>query len=131
MPGTPFAPSIAGFHSHSLIVIVGILYLSMEEGREMMFLVRTEVRGGNVDHLARKIVNREIPPVLGNIVYVTPDGRTGYNLVEAESENQARDMFSQYQGYVDVVEIVPIESMGQFIERWKAQHGITSQTKAA
>lgn len=97
----------------------------------MMFLVRTEVRGGNVDQLARKIVNREIPPVQGNIVYVTCDGRTGYNLVEAANESQARDMFSQYQGYVDVVEVVPIESMGQFIERWKAQQGITSQTKAA
>jgi hypothetical protein len=103
----------------------------MEEYREMMYFVRTEVRGGNVDQLAQKIVNREIPPVRGNIVYVTKDGRTGYNLVEAESESQARGMFSQYQGYVDVVEVVPIESMGQFIERWKAQHGITGQAKAA
>lgn len=97
----------------------------------MMYLVRTEVRGANVDQLAQKIVNREIPPVQGNVVYVTRDGRVGFNLVEAESENQARQMFSQYQGYVDVVEVVPIESMGQFIERWKAQHGITGQARAA
>ena len=97
----------------------------------MMFLVKTEVRGGKVDELAGKIVNREIPSVHGNIVYVTRDGRTGYNLVEAESESQARDMFSQYQNYIDIVEIVPIESMGQYIERWKAQHGMTGQMKAA
>lgn len=97
----------------------------------MMYLVRTEVRGGNVDELARKIVNREIPPVQGNIVYVTRDGRSGYNLVEAGSENEARDMFSQYRNHVDVVEVVPIESMGQFIERWKAQHGMTGQRQAA
>lgn len=95
----------------------------------MMFLVKTQVRGDKVDELAQKIVNREIPPVHGNIVYVTMDGRTGYNLVDTGDEKQARDMFSSYAGYVDVVEVIRVESMGQFIERWKAQQGM--QQKAA
>ena len=62
MPGTPFAPFILDFQSHSLCrLAVGFLHLMMEEYREMMYFVRTEVRGGNVDQLAQKIVNREIP----------------------------------------------------------------------
>ncbi len=91
----------------------------------MMFLVRTQVRGGKVDELANKILNREIPSVSGNIVYVSKDGSTGFNLVDCNSESEARDMFSPYQGYVDVTEVVPIESMGQFLERYKAQHGLS------
>ena len=34
-------------------------------------------------------------------------------------------------GSLGLVEVIPIESMGQFIERWKAQHGITGGVKAA
>ncbi len=90
----------------------------------MLYLVKTQVRDGKIDELAGKIINREIPSVSGNIVYVTPDGAMGYNLVDTGSESAARDMFSPYDGYVDVVDVVPIESMGQFIERYKAQHGM-------
>ncbi len=97
----------------------------------MMYLVKTEVRGGKVDELAQKIVDREIPPVNGNIVYVTRDGRFGYNLVDTRDESEARRMFSPYSSYVDVLEVIPIESMGQFIERWKAEHGLVGQRKAA
>ncbi len=97
----------------------------------MMFLVKTEVRGGKVDELAEKIINREIPSVNGNIVYVTKDGRIGYNLVDTGSESDARKMFSPYSSYVDVQEVVSIEPMGQFIERYKAQHGISGARKAA
>ncbi len=96
----------------------------------MMYLVKTKVRQGKVDELAQKIVNREIPSVHGNIVYVTRDGHIGYNLVDTGSENQARDMFSAYSNYVDVVEVIPVEPMGQFIERWKAEHGMMAKKVA-
>ncbi len=94
----------------------------------MMFFVKTEVRPDKVDELARKIVNREITPVDGNLVYVSPDGRTGYNLVEARDEADVCRKFVPYDAYVILKEVVPVEPMGQFIERWKGQQGLTGKT---
>lgn len=90
----------------------------------MLFFVKTEVRPGKVDELARRIINREITPVEGNIVYVSQDGRIGFNVVEARDEADIRRKFSPYDGYVELREITPVESMGQFIEHWKGQHGL-------
>ena len=90
----------------------------------MRFFVKTEVRPGKVDELARKIVNREIPPVDGNIVWVSHDGRFGYNLVDARDEPDVCTKFQPYDAYIVLREVTAIESMGQFVERWKAQHSI-------
>lgn len=90
----------------------------------MMFFVKTEVRDGKVDELARKIINREITPVEGNFVYVSQDGRFGYNLVEARDEADVCRKFNPYDQYVELKEITPVESMGHFMERWKTQHGL-------
>lgn len=91
----------------------------------MLFFVKTEVRSGKIDELARKIINREITPVEGNIVYVSQDGRIGYNVVEAHDEADICRKFNPYDAYVELKEVTPIESMGQFIERWKGQHGLS------
>ena len=97
----------------------------------MLFFVKTEVRPGKVDELARKIVDREITPVEGNIVYVSHDGCIGYNLVEARDEADICRKFSPYDAYVELKEIVPVESMGQFMERWKGQHGLGGRAVGA
>lgn len=89
----------------------------------MHFFVKTEVRPGKVDELARKIMNREITPVDGNIVYVSKDGSAGYNIVEAKDEADVCRKFNPYDPYVELKEVTPIEPMGQFMERWKAQQG--------
>ena len=88
---------------------------------QQMYFVKTEVIPGKVDELARKIVRDEIPSVEGNVVYVTSDGRFGYNLIEGTSEDEVRHKFDQYRDYIIIREITPILPMGQFIERWKAQ----------
>lgn len=88
----------------------------------MMFFVKTEVTDGKVDELAQKIVEHAIPSVQGNIVFVSPDGRIGYNLVEAPSADAARQMFSPYRDYITIQEVTPILSMGHFVEQWKTRH---------
>ncbi|MBI2952692.1 MAG: hypothetical protein HYY30_00125 [Chloroflexi bacterium] len=90
--------------------------------------MKTQVREGKVDELARKILNKEITPVEGNLVYVSPDGKIGYNLVEARDEAEVCQKYNAYDPWVELKEVVPVESMGQFMERWKAQHGFKGQT---
>lgn len=89
----------------------------------MFFFVKTEVRDGKVDELARRIVNHEFTPVDGNLVYVSHDGRYGYNLVEARDEAEVCRKFNSYDQYVELKEVVPVESMGQFMERWTSRQG--------
>jgi len=97
-------------------------------GAQMLFFVKTEVRPGKVDELARKIIDKEITPVEGNIVYVSHDGRIGYNLVEGRDEGDVCQKFNPYDPYVELKEVTPVESMGQFMERWKGQHGLRGPT---
>ena len=85
----------------------------------MMYVVKTEVTAGRVNELAQKIINHEIPSVEGNIVFVSTDGRFGYNLVEGASEEQVRQKFAPYHDYITLKEVTPVISMGQFLERWK------------
>ncbi len=89
-----------------------------------MFFVKTEVRQGKVEELARKIANKEITPVEGNIVYVSQDGRFGYNLVEARDEADVCRKFNPYDAYVELKEVTPIQSMGHFMERWVSRQGL-------
>ncbi len=93
----------------------------------MRFFVKTEVRPGKVDELTRKIANREVTPVEGSILYVSRDGRIGYNLVEASDEAGVRRKYAPYDAYFELREIAPVESMGRFLERWKGQHGFSGQ----
>ncbi len=102
-----------------------------KEARKLpLFFVKTEVEPGQVDLLARKIVNDEIPSVEGNLVWVTHDGRFGYNLVEARDEQHVREKFRPYDPYVRVHEVTPVISMGHFMERWKAEQGLTARRAA-
>ncbi|MCL5960678.1 MAG: hypothetical protein M1358_15470 [Chloroflexi bacterium] len=94
----------------------------------MLFFVKTEVRPGKADELARKKTNREIQPVEGNMVYVSSDGMTGYNIVEAKDEADVCRLFNPYDAYVILKEVAPVESMGQYLERWKGQHGLSGKT---
>ncbi len=93
----------------------------------MRFFVKTEMRPGKVDDLTRKIANREVIPVEGSILYVSRDGRVGYNLVEASDEAAVRRKYAPYDAYIELKEITPVESMGRFLEGWKAQHGFSGQ----
>ncbi len=90
----------------------------------MQFFVKTEVVDGKVDELAQRMVRREFKPIRGNLVFCSEDGRFGYNLIEADSLDEVRQQFQNYRGYITVLEITPVMSVGQFIERWKCAHGI-------
>ncbi|MBI2941505.1 MAG: hypothetical protein HYY04_13815 [Chloroflexi bacterium] len=86
------------------------------------FFVKTEVIGDRVDELTGKIARGEITGVEGNISFVSPDGRVGYDVVECRDEAHCRQKYSGYTGYLRITEISRIEPMGQFLERWKRQH---------
>lgn len=90
--------------------------------------MKTEVKSGKIDVLARKIANREVIPVDGSILHVSRDGRIGCNLVEARDEADARQRYALYDAYLDLKEIPLVESMGRVSEMWKAQHGFSGQT---
>lgn len=89
----------------------------------MLFLVKSEVSADKVDELTRKVINHEIKPVKGNLVYLTPDGRFGYDIVEADSESEVKQMYKQYSNYLKFHEITPIMSGGHFYDEWKMKHG--------
>ena len=88
------------------------------------FLVKTECAADKVDELTRKVANSEIPKIKGNLVFVSPDGRIGYDIIEAESEDEVRRTYQHLTQYCRIHEITPIVPMGQYIERWKCQHGL-------
>ncbi len=90
----------------------------------MLFLVKTEVMD-NVDELTGKIVRKEIAPVKGNLVFLTPDGKIGYDIVEADSESEVRSKYQQYSNYLKFDEITPIISADAFYEKWKQKQGGT------
>jgi len=95
----------------------------------MLFLVKTEVSPDKVDELTEKVITHEIKPVKGNLVYLTPDGRIGYDIVEAESEDEIRRMYKQYSNYLKFDEITPIVSAAHFYEQWKMKHGKMGGTR--
>ena len=87
----------------------------------MLFLVKTEVIG-SVDDLTSKIIRKEITPVKGNLVFLTPDGKFGYDIIEADSEAEVRNMYKQYSNHLKFHEITPIMSAEGFYEKWKQKH---------
>lgn len=88
----------------------------------MLFLVKSKAKPGMVDELTKKVVNKEIQPVKGNLVFLTPNGETGFDIVEADSESEIRSKYQQYSNYMDIVEITPIMSADAFYEKWQEQH---------
>lgn len=90
----------------------------------MYFFVKTECSRDKVDELTRKVANHEIKTPKGNISFVSPDGCFGFDIIECDSETECRQQYSDLvnQGYCRIIEMTPIEPMGQFIERWKQQH---------
>lgn len=88
----------------------------------MLFLVKSEVMGDKVDELTQKVINKEIQPVKGNLVFLTPDGKIGFDIVEADSESDIRSKYQQYSNYMRLVEITPIMSADAYYEKWQEQH---------
>ena len=89
----------------------------------MLYFVKNEVSSDKVDELTQKVINHQVKPVHGNLVYLTPDGRCGYDIVEADSEQEVRDMYKGYSDYLKILEVTPIMSAGHFYETWKQKHG--------
>ena len=56
----------------------------------MQFFVKTQVSDDKLDELTQKIMRKEIQPVKGNLVFLSPDGKIGYDIIEADSEQDAR-----------------------------------------
>lgn len=88
----------------------------------MQFLVKSEVISGKVDELTQKVINKEIQPVKGNLVFLTPDGKIGFDIVEADNESDVRQKYQQYSSYMNITEITPIMSADAFYEKWQEQH---------
>jgi hypothetical protein len=89
----------------------------------MLFLVKTEVAEDKVSELSEKVIRKDIKPVEGNLVFLTPDGKIGFDIVEANSESEVRSKYQQYSSYLKFHEITPIMAAGEFYEKWKEQHG--------
>ena len=87
----------------------------------MLFFVKTQVSGDKVNELTQKIINKEIAPVKGNLVFLSPDGKIGYDIVEADSESEVRSKYQTYGNYLQIVEIAPIISAGEFYARFQAK----------
>ncbi len=88
----------------------------------MFFFVKSELPRNKVDEFTRTLANGEIQGVEGNLSYVSPDGRFGYDIVECRDENECRQKYSHLAQYgLKIDEMRPIEPLGQFIEAWKRQ----------
>ena len=88
----------------------------------MYFFVKSEVPSDKVDEFTRKVANKEVQTVEGNLSYVTPDGCYGYDIVECRDENDCRQKYNALvQSGLTIIEMKPITPMGQFIEAWKHQ----------
>ncbi|HVC34279.1 MAG TPA: DUF3303 family protein [Chloroflexota bacterium] len=88
----------------------------------MLFFVKSEVDSGCLDELTRKVISGEIKKVRGNIVYLSPDGTTGYDIVEAEDEADLRSKYASYSQYMRLVEVSPIVPAHDFYDKWERQH---------
>lgn len=84
----------------------------------MLFFVKTECEPQTVEELTRKVVDGEIEKVRGNIVYLSPDGCTGYDLVEAKDDAEARAKYAPYSQYLRLVEVSPIVPAHRYYESW-------------
>ncbi|HLG51121.1 MAG: hypothetical protein IRY83_02165 [Chloroflexi bacterium] len=92
----------------------------------MLFFVKSECDRSTVDELTRKVINGEIQKVRGNIVYLSPDGCIGYDIVEARDESELRAKYAPYSGYLRLVEVSPILPAHEFYTRWEQQHPRTA-----
>ncbi len=88
----------------------------------MLFFVKSEVVDDRADELTRKVIAGEIKKVEGNIVYLSPDGCTGYDIVEASDEASARSKYAPYSQYLRLVEVSPVVPAHDFYEKWTLQH---------
>lgn len=86
----------------------------------MYFFVKTEVSEDRVDEFTRKLANNQISGVQGNVSYVSPDGRYGYDFIECQDEGDCRQKYSHLEPHgLRILEIRPVQTMGQFIQSWK------------
>jgi hypothetical protein len=95
----------------------------------MLFFVKSEVEPGKLAKLTRKVIAGEIQKVRGNIVYLSPDGRIGYDIVEATDEADVYRKYSPYGGYLRLVEVSPIVPAHEFYEQWERQHALAAAVR--
>lgn len=88
----------------------------------MLFFVKTECDPNTVDELTRKVMAGEIQKVRGNIVYLSPDGSTGYDIVEAKDDADVRAKYAPYSQFLRLVEVSPIVPAHQYYQAWGLKH---------
>ena len=89
----------------------------------MLYFVKTQCASpSQVDELTRKVVDGNIQKVRGNIVFLSLDGCTGYDIVEADDEADLRAKYAPYSQYLQLVEVSPIVPAHEYYDKWKKQH---------
>lgn len=91
----------------------------------MLFFVKSQVSDDKLDELTQKVINKEITPVMGNLVFLSSDGKMGYDITEGESESDVRSKYQPYGNYLQILEITPIMSAGEFYARYQSRGGGT------
>jgi hypothetical protein len=90
----------------------------------MLFFVKSEAMDGKVDELTQKIISKRIQPVQGNqYVFLSPDGRLGFDIVEANDESDVRSKYQQYSPYMKIVEITQVMPAQDFYRKWQQSKG--------
>ncbi|HVB97372.1 MAG TPA: DUF3303 family protein [Chloroflexota bacterium] len=90
----------------------------------MLYFVKSQcVDASQADALTRKVVDGDIQKVRGNIVFLSTDGCTGYDIVEADDEADLRSKYAPYRQYLELVEVSPIAPAHEFYEKWENQRG--------
>ncbi|HLH74285.1 MAG TPA: hypothetical protein VKX96_13440 [Chloroflexota bacterium] len=92
----------------------------------MLFFVKSQCEPGKVDELTRKVINGEITKVRGNIVFLSPDGTTGYDIVEADSEADVRAKYAPYSNYLRLVEVSQVVPAHEYYANFEKQHMSTA-----
>lgn len=96
----------------------------------MLFFVKSVVDAGLLDELTRKVIAGEINKVRGNVVYLSPDGCVGYDIVEARDEADIRSKYAPYSQYLRLVEVSEVVPAHEYYQKWERQHGMGATARA-
>ena len=90
----------------------------------MWFFVRSEVPSNQIQEFTRKLANNQMKHVEGNMSYVSPDGRMGFDFIECSSESDCRQRYSDLEkNGMRLLEVTPCVPMDQFLQNWQQQQG--------
>ena len=92
----------------------------------MLFFVKSECDPSKVDELTQKVINGEIAKVRGNIVFISPDGTTGFDIIEAKDEADVRSKYAAYKPFMRLVEVAEILPAHEYYEHWEMKHAASA-----